>query len=699
MVGPPGAGKTQLIREWLVTQTCPWVWLSIDEHDDNAGAWLGALIAALQHIEPSWGGNALEMLDEATTDSSAVLRSLLIDVSRNAPTAVIVMDDLHRLTRPDVHRLFEEFIDGLPAPVHVVVSSRADPPVRMGRMRATGTLGEVRLADLRFANDEAAALLANSGLQLARADVEALVRRTEGWAAGLRLAALALADGADTNAFVAGFDGSDQSVAELLIDEVLSRQPADVRSFLLATSILDELDGDACDHLTGRDDSLELLRDLHRRQLFLIPLDRVGRRFRYHHLFADFLRFELRMRDPQRERDLHSRAIEYFERDGDAPASIDHAVAAGDFERAFALLVKHRQMTMIQRFETPRVRRWLAEIPDVVIADNAERSAQYGLLLGLTGQLDEGMRWVTCAEELAANSCDEVRSRILLIRALAAAAMGDLDSLESNRLHSLTLAGRAQPAADIEERIAMWRVRLMAISGRIAEARGALAELHCRRPVTLAPYALDMLDAEVCVWEGDVHRCQHFGDRAMATWRQDPRRGEFGAALLLQARAWAHLQRDELTDAELLLEEGLRLCEGISSRFIHVSLCVLGIVEVACRYGLTDEAEQRLVSHLYDRAGVSGTVLEGPVESLRGRIHDATIAQPSMALPFGQVLSPREMTVLAQLSTHLQGREIAEQLYVSTNTLKTHTKAIYRKLGTTSRSESVAVARSLGLIP
>ena len=212
-------------------------------------------------------------------------------------------------------------------------------------------------------------------------------------------------------------------------------------------------------------------------------------------------------------------------------------MAAGDFEQAFALLVKHRQMTMIQRFETPRVRRWLAEIPDVVIADNAERSAQYGLLLGLSGKLDEGLRWVACADELAVNSSDDVRSRILLMRAFAAAATGDLDTLEGLRLQSMTLAGAVEPAADIDERIATWRIRLLAIAGRTIEARAALDELCAGNPTTLAAYAIDMLDAEVSVFEGDVRRCRHFGDRAIATWRQDPRRGEFGVALLLQARA------------------------------------------------------------------------------------------------------------------------------------------------------------------
>ncbi len=699
VVGPAGAGKTQLIREWLVDQTCPWVWLSINERDDDAEAWLGALIAALRHIHPGWGGEALDMLDEDATDSSLVLRSLLIDLSDDVVPAVIVMDDLHRLTRFDVHQLFEEFIDALPVPMHVVVSSRADPPVRMGRMRAAGRLGEVRSTDLRFEHEEAAALLGNSGLHLAPAHIDALMRRTEGWAAGLRLAALALAGGADPDEFVAGFDGTNQSVAELLIDEVLSRQPADIRSFLLSTSVLDELDGGICDHLSGRDDSTELLRDLYRRQLFLIPLDRVGLRFRYHHLFADFLRFELRMREPDRELELHSRAIEFFDRTGDTPASIDHAVAAGDFERAFALLVKHRQMTMMQRLEAPRVRRWLAEIPDGVISDNAERSAQFGLLLGFAGKLDEGVRWVARADELAANSTDEVRSRILLVKAFAAAVTGDLDTLESLRLQSLDLAGSTERATDIDERIATWRIRLMAMSGRTGEARASLDDLRTNNPVTLAAYALDMLDAELCVSEDDVRRCQHFADRAIATWRADPRPGEFGATLLLQARAWAHLQSDEPAEAEQLLEEGLRLCDGISARLIHVTLCVLGTAELAFQQGLIGEAEQRLESHLYDRGGVAGTVLEARVEALRTRIRVASTAEPATMLPFGQVLSPREMTVLAHLSTHLQGREIAEQLYVSTNTLKTHTKAIYRKLGTSSRSESVAVARSLGLIP
>ena len=276
---------------------------------------------------------------------------------------------------------------------------------------------------------------------------------------------------------------------------------------------------------------------------------------------------------------------------------------------------------------------------------------------------------------------------------------GDLDTLEALRLQSLSLAGTVERSADIDERISTWRIRLLAIAGRTIEAACGAP----RRPLREQSDDAGRGTRSTCSTPRSACAKETCVGANTSVIGQSPRgvktHAEVSSVWLFSCKPGPGRICSPTRSPELnsCWKRVCRLCDGISPRLIHVSLCVLRVVELAYQHGFLEEAEQRLESHLDHRGGVSGTVLEPHFDTVRARITDALTAQS--ALPFGQVLSAREMTVLAELSTHLQGREIAERLYVSTNTLKTHTKAIYRKLGTTSRSESVAVAKSLGLIP
>ncbi|HEX9374581.1 MAG TPA: helix-turn-helix domain-containing protein, partial [Roseiflexaceae bacterium] len=379
---PAGAGKTSLLASWLAGVDRPVAWLSLDERDQDAHQLLRYLIAALQTIAPACGRTALAWLDAPPPPPSpeTILTALVNDLAALPDPCLLVLDDYHLVRAPAIYAAVAFLLDHLPPPVHLVVATRADPPLPLPRMRARGQLAEVRAADLRFTPEEAAAFLeASMGLRLPEGQVTALVARTEGWAAGLQLAGLALRDRADPAAFVAAFAGSHRLVADYLTAEVIDQQPAPRRRFLLASSVLDRLcaplcaallaaEGDAPDAPDAAGDSQAVLEELERANLFLVALDDERRWYRYHHLFADALRARLaREAGAAGAAALHRRASGWFEQHGLLPEAIQHALAAGAVEDAatwiealtptlFATSGIHQALTI-----------WLAALPDSVV--------------------------------------------------------------------------------------------------------------------------------------------------------------------------------------------------------------------------------------------------------------------------------------------------------------------------------------------
>ena len=367
---PAGFGKTTLLADWLAAPAANgWstAWLSLDQRDNDPAVFWTYLVAALKTAAPGVGAGALSLLQSAQPPIEAVVATLLNDLSASSDDVVLVLDDYHVIEAREVQEGMAFLLEHLPPQIHLVIAGRADPALPLARLRGRGELLEVRAADLRFAPDEAAAYLNGvMGLALTAQDVAALEGRTEGWIAALQLAALSMQGRDDVAGFIAGFAGDDRYIVDYLAEEVLQRQPAHVRRFLLQTSILDRLCGSLCDEVTGQHGGKAKLAALEQDNLFLVPLDDRRQWYRYHQLFADVLQAHLLDEQPDDVPELHGRASIWYEQNGDESEAIDHALAAEDFERV-ADLVELALPTLSRERREATLRRWLKVLPDELL--------------------------------------------------------------------------------------------------------------------------------------------------------------------------------------------------------------------------------------------------------------------------------------------------------------------------------------------
>ncbi len=367
---PAGCGKTTLLAEWLApvaAENRSVAWLSLDESDSQAASFWTYVIAALQTVVPGVGAGTLPLLQTAQTPIDAVLAALLNDLNAVPDEIHLVLDDYHLADARDVQDGMAFLLEHLPPQVHLVIASRADPALPLARLRARGELVEVRAADLRFTPEEAAAYLNEvMGLALTAQDVAALEARTEGWIAALQLAALSMQGRDDVAAFIAGFAGDDRYIVDYLAEEVLGRQPTEVRGFLLRTSILERLSGPLSDAVLGRDGGRAALVALERANLFLVPLDDRRQWYRYHHLFADVLQAHLLEEHGDEVPELHRRASVWFEHNAEPSEAIRHALSGNDFARA-ADLMELAIPALRRNRQEAQIRSWVGRLPDEVV--------------------------------------------------------------------------------------------------------------------------------------------------------------------------------------------------------------------------------------------------------------------------------------------------------------------------------------------
>jgi LuxR family maltose regulon positive regulatory protein len=383
---PAGFGKSTLLAQLLSGGTGSSVaWLSLDAGDSDPATYWAYVLAALRTAVPGLGVQAQDLLDSRGAPITSVLTSLLNELAASQEEVVLVLDDYHVIHDPAIHEAMTFLVDHLPPQLRLVVATRSDPPLPLPRLRARGELVEVRAADLRFTEQETAAYFDAMGLSLSAPEVSTLEDRTEGWAAALQLAALSLQDRADTAGFIDGFAGDDRHVVDYLVEEVVHRQPEAVRDFLLRTSVLPRLSGPLADAVTGRTDGRAMLATLDRDNLFLVPLDDQRRWYRYHHLFADMLQARLLDELPGETPELHRRASAWHEQDGDIGAAIEHALAAGDAERAAGLVEAVRPAMTKERREA-QLRRWMEALPDEVYARRPVLANGYVGALMSTGE-------------------------------------------------------------------------------------------------------------------------------------------------------------------------------------------------------------------------------------------------------------------------------------------------------------------------
>jgi LuxR family transcriptional regulator, maltose regulon positive regulatory protein len=420
VAAPAGFGKTTLLTQWLApdepSADAPAAgrdplrvaWLSLDEGDADPRSFLTHLVAAVRTAGDDVGADAQALLEnDRGIPTEDVLVSLINDLDQLAGPTVIALDDYHLADASDVHRAVSFLLDHLPPQVTLTLTTRADPPLPLARLRSRGDVLELRARDLRFTADEADAFLNHlMGLELDAAHVAALEARTEGWAAGLQLAALSArgraADGAVSadrvEDFVEEFTGSHRFVLDYLVEEVLDHQPEDVREFLLATSLLDQMTGPLCDALTGGNDGQAVLESLERANLFVVPLDDQRQWYRYHHLFADALRARVQSRRPERIPELHAAASRWYAERGLLGDAVRHASAAGDAERT-ADLVELALPTHKKLRHDHTLRAWLRALPE----DVARRRALLATYLAWSrlseGDLDGVEAWLDDAEQ------------------------------------------------------------------------------------------------------------------------------------------------------------------------------------------------------------------------------------------------------------------------------------------------------------
>src|SRR5580698_157017 len=364
---PAGSGKTALLADWAPSGNRPVAWLSLEAADNDPVRFWRHTVAALDRARPGIGERVGLLLGPPAPASFEGLVTALInelDAQRGDGEVLLILDDYHLIDAQPVHVSLGFLLEHLPPGLHLVLASRADPPLPLARLRAGGQLAELRTADLRFSEQEAAALLRESaGADLPAAAVAALTARTEGWVAGLQLAALSLRGQTDPAGFVAAFSGSHRYVLDYLAEEVLDRQHEELRTFLLETSLLERLSGGLCDAVTGRDGSQAMLERVEQAGLFLMPLDEVRGWWRYHHLFADLLRARLQQQRPGRVVELHRAAAAWYEEHGLADDAVGHALAAVDTAWAARLIEQHFDETLYLRSEGETAQRWLAVLP------------------------------------------------------------------------------------------------------------------------------------------------------------------------------------------------------------------------------------------------------------------------------------------------------------------------------------------------
>lgn len=393
---PAGFGKTTLVSEWIASFEQPVAWLSLDERDCDSLRFLTYLVTALQMTQPEIGKAVLEVLQSPQPPPiEAALASLLNEIATHSDSIILVLDDYHVLDTKQIDEALTFFLDHLPPQMHLIITTREDPNLPLARYRAKGQLTELRAVDLRFTPAEATGFLNQvMGLSLSEEEIATLETRTEGWVAGLQMAALSMQGRADTAGFIQAFTGSHRFVLDYLVEEVLQGQPDRLRSFLLQTAILDRLSGPLCDAvcssgsaITEQEDSRALLEVLERDNLFVIPLDDQRQWYRYHHLFAEVLQAHLMNEQPDHVFVLHQRASVWYERNGLRADAIRHALAAEDFERA-AGLIELAWRAMDRSFQEATWLGWVKALPDGLVRTRPVLSAGYGWALLDTGDLE-----------------------------------------------------------------------------------------------------------------------------------------------------------------------------------------------------------------------------------------------------------------------------------------------------------------------
>ncbi|MFL5780772.1 MAG: LuxR C-terminal-related transcriptional regulator [Thermoleophilaceae bacterium] len=662
VIAPAGYGKTTLLAEWASHEERPFAWIATEERFNDAEVLRAALDAALD------------------------------EVGRSGPF-VIALDDVHLLHEPASLELLRDLAARVPRGSRLAIATRTEPPVSLGRMRAHREITEVRARALAMTVPEAAALLALAGAPATAGGVEALVERTEGWAAGIYLAAVTLRDEGASAGSLDGFGGHDSAVADYLRDEYLKALAPDLVAFLRRCSVLDVLSAAACDATLDREDSAQLLEEVLRRNVMLSAVDRTRESFRLHRLFRETLIGELRRLEPELEPRLHSRASRWFEDQGDGERAVRHAGAAGDVPRAGELLWRHLPR-WVGGGRNDAVRAGLAAFTDEQIAGDPRLSLAAAHSNVASGDLDAARHYAAAAERAVAESRRDERGLTAAVSLVRAAVVeGDLRAM----------GGDAERAREIDTDDSEWRPTSCLLSGVArhlsGDPAGALPALEeaARSGVVVAPHVQALALAQLALAAADLEDWELAATRVHRATAQLDAYGLDSyptSALPYAVAAYVRAHRGQVEQAQEDFARADRLLAelpGFLAWYLGETRVVLA--RAALRLGETGRARKLAAEAARDARGAPDALtLQRWVDDLRRSVHVAAAA----AAP--DHLTAAELRVLALLPTHLSFREIGEQLYVTANTVKTQAYSVYRKFGASSRSEAVTRATELGLV-
>jgi LuxR family transcriptional regulator, maltose regulon positive regulatory protein len=702
---PAGYGKTTLLAQWSrsVGDSLSFAWISLDEQDnDPVRLWIH-IVEALHLVAPEEDFGAGVLAGMSVTGrrlietSLPVLINVLAELDRRL---ILVLDDYQFVTNNDCHKSVAFFVEHLPENVHLVFASRTDPPLPLGRLRARGEMNEIRGDQLAFSEEEAACLLNETmELNIGPSDLSMLFERTEGWPAAIYLASLSLQNREDKHTFIGAFKGSDRYIVDLLAEEVLAGVQEDVREFLLRTSILRRLTGPLCDAVVGRERSGELLRELARSNLFLVPLDERSKWYRYHHLFSQFLLYELESSSPEWVPILYGRASAWLEGEGFFDGAIQNAVAATDFERVGQLVARH-WYEYVQAGQMATVEGWLESLPEVHTARDPALLLVRAWICMLSGRSEEGERLLTVAESIPyegplPDGTASVEAGVAIIRSIF--GFGGVRST----LEAVRHAVESEPELT-SPRAALIRLGLGSscyLSGETSAARKWLEEaleLMVSGQPLLRTVCLSYL-AVVATDEGRLEEAESLAREARTLTDR------FGLWVIPQS-SWVPIafgnllaKRGDLLEAQAELESGLSVRRELPGMSPWPTL--IGLLALAqARSGHGDRGgarevlvEARTILERYPDSGIFPLLLARQERALRNksRLRDGSL---------NGELSERELDVLKLLISELSTRQMAQSLYVAPSTVRSQIKSVYRKLGVSSREQAVQEARARGLI-
>ncbi len=694
---PVGFGKTVLAQTWGAQSDTAVAWVSIDSADDDPVRLWTYVATAVDRIRPGLGRRALTRLGTFGVPPETVVDELINGIAAFGQPLTVVLDDLHALKSDACLSSFGHAVEQLPPQARIVATTRSDPPIPLGRLRARGALGEIRAHDLAFTIDEARELVVGQEhIDLADNDVEMLLDRTEGWPAGLYLAAMWLRTLEDPRSGVREFHGDHRHVADYLTGEVLDTLDADTRDFLLRTSILGRFNGALCDAVLDRKGSARLIADVERSNLFLVALDSHGEWFRYHHLFRELLQLELALIDPSAATLLHRRASEWCRAHGLLEEALEHAHAAGENGSVATMLVDHHS-DLLRTGRQATLLRWLAELPAEQIVENSILAPAGALASGLLGrESEERRRFLGLAARARAERADEWTPYHEAGLGLAQAI-----SVESDLGEAIVSARRTAEIGQGVDEITVPTLAnlgfLLFLAGDYGDARAAARQAVDRPEAPARPHGyvyalatLSLVDSAI----GSGRDAESGARKAIAVANRAgiAETGSGGLAHVALASALTLDGRLPEAEREAILGERLRRQTGPDASHVHA---LLVLAYIRARRGHLAKASEELAR--------AQDALErfrdpGGLPELAARVQRSLDEVRTTSGPLEETPSAAELSVLQLLATDLSQREIGARLFLSVNTVKTHTRALYRKLGATSREAAVTRASALGLL-